>query len=195
VFNYIPSGVSFDIGGDLLPSLVANNAPFYGIPMEFEWVDIGKVPDYWRAIQDVLTGVVNLVDIPGEEIRPGVYVGLNVKANWDKVNLEGPVYIGGMTHIEDGATIIGPSAIGNNCSICSGAIVDKSVIFEYSRIGSGVRLVDKLVFGRYCVDKTGASIDMKAAALDWLITDTRQEFPLMPPVEHQAIAELLEQHI
>jgi mannose-1-phosphate guanylyltransferase len=36
---------------------------------------------------------------------------------------------------------------------------------------------------------------MKAAALDWLITDTRQEFPLMPPVEHQAIAELLEQHI
>ena len=69
------------------------------------------------------------------------------------------------------------------------------MIFEYSRIGSGVRLVDKLVFGRYCVDKTGASIDMKAAALDWLITDTRQEFPLMPPVEHQAIAELLEQHI
>jgi mannose-1-phosphate guanylyltransferase len=174
---------------------VAANAPFYGIPMEFEWVDIGKVPDYWRAIQDVLTGVVNLVDIPGEEIRPGVYVGLNVKANWDKVNIEGPVYIGGMTHIEDGATIIGPSAIGNNCSICSGAIVDKSVIFEYSRIGPGVRLVDKLVFGRYCVDKTGASIDMKAAALDWLITDTRQQFPIMPPVEHRAIAELLEQHI
>jgi mannose-1-phosphate guanylyltransferase len=58
-----------------------------------------------------------------------------------------------------------------------------------------VRLVDKLVFGRYCVDKTGASIDMKAAALDWLITDTRQEFPTEPPVEHRAIAELLEQHV
>ncbi|MEO1069578.1 MAG: NDP-sugar synthase [Cyanobacteria bacterium J06638_6] len=195
VFDYIPSGVSFDIGGDLLPKLVEAKAPFFGIPMEFEWVDIGKVPDYWRAIQDVLTGVVDLVDIPGQEIRPGVYAGLNVKANWDKINIEGPVYIGGMTHIEDGATIIGPSAIGNNCSICSGAIVDKSVIFEYSRIGPGVRLVDKLVFGRYCVDKTGASIDMKAAALDWLITDTRQEYPIMPPVEHRAIAELLEQHI
>ncbi|MBE9139654.1 NDP-sugar synthase [Nodosilinea sp. LEGE 07088] len=195
VFDYIPSGVSFDIGGDLLPKLVEAKAPFFGIPMEFEWVDIGKVPDYWRAIQDVLTGVVDLVDIPGQEIRPGVYAGLNVKANWDKITIEGPVYIGGMAHIEDGATIIGPSAIGNNCSICSGAIVDKSVIFEYSRIGPGVRLVDKLVFGRYCVDKTGASIDMKAAALDWLITDTRQEYPIMPPVEHRAIAELLEQHI
>lgn len=195
IFDYIPSGVPFDIGGDLLPKLVAKNAPFYGIRMDFEWVDIGKVPDYWRAIQDVLTGVVDLVEIPGQEIRPGVYAGLNVKANWDKINIEGPVYIGGMTHIEDGATIVGPSAIGNNCHLCSGAIVDKSVIFEYSRIGPGVRLVDKLVFGRYCVDKSGASIDMKAAALDWLITDTRQEFPTEPPVEHRAIAELLEQHV
>jgi mannose-1-phosphate guanylyltransferase len=35
---------------------------------------------------------------------------------------------------------------------------------------------------------------MKAAALDWLITDTRQDFPLEPPMEHQAIVELLQQH-
>ncbi|MGB7486672.1 MAG: NDP-sugar synthase, partial [Phormidesmis sp.] len=70
-----------------------------------------------------------------------------------------------------------------------------SVIFEYSRIGSGVRLVDKLVFGRYCVDKTGASIDVKAAALDWLITDTRQAVIADPPIEHRAIAELLSQTI
>jgi mannose-1-phosphate guanylyltransferase len=49
------------------------------------------------------------------------------------------------------------------------------VIFEYSRLGPNVRLVDKLVFGRYCVDKTGAAIDVRAAALDWLITDARQD--------------------
>jgi mannose-1-phosphate guanylyltransferase len=191
VFKYIPSGVEFDIGGDLFPKLVADNAPFYGIRMDFEWVDIGKVPDYWQAIQDVLTGQVKLVDIPGHEIKPGVYVGMNVRANWDRVNVEGPVYIGGMANIEDGATIIGPSMIGPNCCICSNAIVDRSVIFEYSRIGSGVRLVDKLVFGRYCVDKTGASIDMQAAALDWLITDIRQSDPAKPPIEHHELAELL----
>jgi mannose-1-phosphate guanylyltransferase len=43
-----------------------------------------------------------------------------------------------------------------------------------------VRLVDKLVFGRYCVDKTGATIDVQAAALDWLITDARQVRPSEP---------------
>ena len=191
IFDYIPSGQEFDIGGDLFPRLVEAGAPFYGISMDFEWVDIGKVPDYWQAIQDVLTGQVQLVNIPGEEIQPGVFAGMNVKANWDKVDIKGPVYIGGMTEIEDGATIVGPSMIGPNCSICSNAIVDHSVIFEYSRIGPGVRLVDKLVFGRYCVDKTGASIDMQAAALDWLITDTRQAAPSRPPIEHHEIAELL----
>ncbi len=193
IFDYIPSGQEFDIGGDLFPRLVADNAPFFGINMDFEWVDIGKVPDYWQAIQDVLTGKVKGVGIPGAEVRPGVFTGLNLKVNWDKVNIQGPVYIGGMAEIEDGATIIGPSMIGPNCCICGDTIVDKSVIFEYTRIGSGVRLVDKLVFGRYCVDKTGASIDMQAAALDWLITDTRHAQPAMPPAEHQAIRELLGQ--
>ncbi len=195
IFKYIPSGQEFDIGGDLFPKLVAANEAFYGITMDFEWVDIGKVPDYWQAIQDVLTGQVKGVSIPGQEVRPGVFTGLNVKANWDKINIEGPVYIGGMAEIEDGATIVGPSMIGPNCCICSGALVDKSVIFEYSRIGPGVRLIDKLVFGRYCVDKTGASIDMQEAALDWLITDTRQEVLAEPPIEHRAITELLNEAV
>ncbi|MEB3339875.1 NDP-sugar synthase [Okeania sp.] len=190
VLDYIPSGVEFDIGGQLFPKLVEIDAPFYGVAMDFEWVDIGKVPDYWRAIRDVLMGEVKNVSIPGREVSPGIYTGLNVAVNWDKVDIEGPVYIGGMTKIEDGAKIIGPTMIGPNCWICRGTTVDSSVIFEYSRLGPGVRLVDKLVFGRYCVDKTGASIDVQAASLDWLITDTRHPFPSSPPVEHETIKEI-----
>jgi mannose-1-phosphate guanylyltransferase len=159
--------------------------------MDFEWVDIGKVPDYWRAIQSVLLGQVKNVSIPGIEVRPGIYAGLNVAVNWDKVDITGPVYIGGMTLIEDGAKIVGPTMIGPNCWLCSGATVENSVIFEYSRLGSDVRLVDKLVFGRYCVDKTGAAIDLQAAALDWLITDARQVLPIHHGEERRAISEIL----
>jgi mannose-1-phosphate guanylyltransferase len=191
VLDYIPSGVEFDIGGDLFPKLVEIGAPFYAIPMDFEWVDIGKVPDYWRAIRGVLNREIKNVQIPGNEVAPGIYTGLNVAVNWDKVDITGPVYIGGMTRIEDGAKIVGPAMIGPNCWICSGATVENSVIFEWSRLGPGVRLVDKLVFGRYCVDKTGASIDVQAAALDWLITDARQAPPSHTPLEREAIAELL----
>lgn len=195
ILDYIPSGQTFDIGSDLFPKLVEMGAPFYGVAMDFQWVDIGKVPDYWQAIRDVLAGKVKNVSIPGYEVRPGVYAGLNANVNWDKVEIQGPVYIGAMSQIEDGVKIIGPAMIGPNCRICSGAVVDNSVIFEYSRLGPGIRLVDKLVFGRYCVDKTGASIDVQAAALDWLITDNRQAEPSQPPDGHEAIVELLGQEV
>ena len=193
IMNYIPPNQKYDIGGELFPMLVEKGAPFYAVNMDFEWVDIGKVPDYWHAVRGVLSREIKNVQIPGIEVKPGIYTGLNVSVNWEKVNIQGPVYIGAMTHIEDGATIIGPSMIGPNCWVCSGATVDNSVIFEYSRLGPGVRLLDKLVFGRYCVDKTGAAIDVQAAALDWLITDSRQTFPDDTQIPQQAIAELLNQ--
>ncbi len=191
ILDYIPSGVEFDIGSQLFPKLVEVGAPFYAIPMDFEWVDIGKVPDYWRAIRGVLLGEIKNVQIPGHQVAPGIYTGLNVAVNWDKVDITGPVYIGGMTRIEDGAKIVGPAMIGPNCWICNDATVENSVIFEWSRLGPGVRLVDKLVFGRYCVDKTGATIDVQAASLDWLITDARQIPPSHSPIEREAIKELL----
>lgn len=182
ILDLIPSGEEFDIGGDLFPKLVSMNLPFYGVAMDFQWVDIGKVPDYWHAIRSVLKGEVKNVAIPGREVKPGIYTGLNVDVNWDKVDIQGPVYIGGMTRIDDGVKVIGPTMIGPNCHICKGATVDNSVIFEYSRLGPEANLVDKLVFGRYCVDKTGVSLDVRTAALDWLITDVRQDAHVPAPV-------------
>jgi len=191
VLDFIPSGTAFDIGSDLFPKLVAADAPFYALPMEFEWVDIGKVPDYWQAIRSVLQGDVRQVQIPGKQVRPGIYTGLNVAANWDKITVEGPIYVGGMTRIEDGATIIGPAMIGPSCHICSGATIDNSIIFDYSRIGPGVRLVEKLVYGRYCVDRNGDHFDLQEASLDWLITDVRRHDVASPSPQQKAMAELL----
>ena len=193
IFDYIPPNQEYDIGGELFPKLVEKEAPFYAVSMDFEWVDIGKVPDYWHAVRGVLTREIKNVNIPGTEVAPGIYTGLNVAVNWDKVDITGPVYIGGMTKIEDGAKIIGPTMIGPNCYICSGATVDNSVIFEYSKLGEGIRLVNKLVFGRYCVDKTGAAIDLQAAALDWLITDARNNPSAQELDQHQVIKDFLKE--
>jgi mannose-1-phosphate guanylyltransferase len=191
VLDFIPSGQPFDIGADLFPRLVEAGAPFFALPMEFEWVDIGKVPDYWQAIRSVLQGHVRQVQIPGVEVRPGIYTGLNVAADWDKIHVEGPIYVGAMTRIENGATIIGPAMIGPSCHICEGATIDNSIIFDYSRIGAGVRLVEKLVYGRYCVDRNGDHFDLQEASLDWLITDVRRQDILSPSPQQKAMAELL----
>ncbi len=192
VIDYIPPNQEYDIGSQLFPRLVELKLPFYAVNMEFQWVDIGRVPDYWHAIRAILRGEIKNVQIPGRQVRPGIYTGLNVCVNWDKVDITGPVYIGGMTKIEDGARIIGPSMIGPNCLICQGATVDNSVIFEYSRLGSGVYLANKLVFGRYCVDKNGTAIDVQAAAIDWLITDSRQT-TLNHAQQGQLITDLVKQ--
>ncbi|MBF2098843.1 MAG: NDP-sugar synthase [Gloeomargaritaceae cyanobacterium C42_A2020_066] len=187
IFEHIPPGQTYDIGSQLFPKLVELGLPFFALDMEFSWIDIGKVPDYWHTLQRVLLGEVPQVGIPGQEVRPGIHTGLNVAVDWDQVDIQGPVYIGGMTRIEPGVRIVGPAMIGPNCHLCYGANVERSVIFEYSRLGPGVRLVDKLVFGRYCVDKTGVSLDVQEASLDWLITDSRQ-----PPINPAELLELSE---
>ncbi len=191
VLDFVPSGEPFDIAADLFPKLVAAGAPFYALPMEFEWVDIGKVPDYWQAIRSVLQGHLRQVQIPGREVRPGIYAGLNVAADWDSIHVEGPIFVGGMTRIENGATIIGPAMIGPSCHICEGATIDNSIIFDYSRIGPGVQLVEKLVYGRYCVDRNGDHFDLQEASLDWLITDVRRHDVATPSPQQKAMAELL----
>ena len=63
--------------------------------------------------------------------------------------------------------------------------------FDYSRIGPGVNLLEKLVFGRYCVGKNGDHFDLQEAALDWLITDARRQDLGEPSPQQKAMAELL----
>jgi len=32
--------------------------------MDFQWVDIGKVPDYWQTIRGVLLGEIKMLKFP-----------------------------------------------------------------------------------------------------------------------------------
>lgn len=173
VFDYIPSGVEYDIGGDLFPKLAAAGVPFYGINMDFQWVDIGKSSDYWQAIMKVLRGEVHGVKVPGLEIAPGVWSGINVRMNLDRVNIVPPVYIGASSWIGDGATILGPTAIGAGCILNEGAVIDQSVIFNYTHVARGVTLRRRMVLGKYCISSEGTAIDTEETDLSWLIGDAR----------------------
>ncbi|MEM6445243.1 MAG: NDP-sugar synthase [Cyanobacteria bacterium J06642_2] len=177
IFNYIPPDTVYDIGGDLFPALVAAGAPFYGVSMDFQWVDIGRTPDYWEAVQKVLQGEVNGVTVPGTEVVPGVWVGLNVRINWDKVKVVPPVYIGGSTWVNDNVTLIGPTAIGSGCVLNEQCTIDQSVIFDYTQIARGVNLSRRMVLGKYCIASDGQAIDTEETDLSWLIGDARCRIP------------------
>lgn len=155
VIDLIPSGVEFDIGSQLFPLLAEKGMPFYAQGRPFNWLDIGSVSDYWEVLQSVLTGEVNHMDVPGIEIEPGLWVGLNTSIDWNGTTIKGPVYIGSGVKIEAGATIIGPTWIGHGSHICEGAEIVRSVLFEYTRVLNDVTLHEMIVFKDYSIDRAG----------------------------------------
>jgi mannose-1-phosphate guanylyltransferase len=175
IFNYIPSGVEFDIGGQLLPELVRAGQNIFGVTLPFTWVDIGSVPDYWEATRLLLTEGVAGFKMPGRELRPGIHCGINVRIAWDEVRIEGPVYIGSSTSVGDGATIIGPSVIGAGCVVQPGATLRECILADYTRVTSVAVLEQKLIFGNKCIDPSGASLDIVGNQIDWLVDDARHK--------------------
>jgi len=177
VLDLVPSDTVFDIGGDLFPLLVKRDAPFYAIEMPFHWLDIGNVADFWRAHQLLLQGAMRGVQMPGSNVRPGVWAGLNVRVDWSRVEIEGPAYIGSGAQIEEGVKLIGPVWMGHGCRIESGVEVTRSVLFEYTRVGGGARLQDVVIFGPHCVDKYGCPRPTEMHP-DWIVADARAEISI-----------------
>jgi mannose-1-phosphate guanylyltransferase len=151
----VPPGQNYDIGAQLFPLLVQAQLPFFVQSRPFHWIDIGRVSDYWTVLQRALSGEVAHIPMPGREIRPGVFVGLNTQVDLSRVDIRGPVYLGSSVKIEAGCRIQGPAWIGHGSHLRSGAQLDRCVLMEYTRIGAGVHMAEMVVSPRYCVDRLG----------------------------------------
>ncbi len=173
VIEHIPSGEIYDIGGQLFPALVEAGAALYGAKIPFQWLDIGKISDYYTVMQMALRGEVNGLSMPGRQIAPGVWAGLNVRADLSRCEIVPPVFVGGSATLEPGCTVVGPTAIGAGCVVESGAHVEKSIIFDHTRIDSCAEVKQMIVCGGYCVDASGTAIDLAQCDMDWAIADAR----------------------
>lgn len=158
VLEKIPSDTVYDIGSQLFVQLAQEQQPFYVQNRPFHWIDIGRVSDYWAVLQRVLNGEIANMPMPGKQVRPGVWVGLNTQIPWDSVTIEGPVYLGSGVQIEPGVTIIGPAWIGHGCVIRAGAFVTRSILFEYTRIAAGMHFHEMVVSRQYCVNRYGQTL-------------------------------------
>ena len=155
VLDLVPSNVGFDIGSQLFPLMVENGLPFYAQNRFFNWIDIGRVTDYWSVLQRVLRGEVAEMTMPGKETQPGIWLGPNTSIDWDNSKIVGPVYIGSSVKIERGCSIIGPAWIGHGSHLRKGARIIRSVLFEYTRIGEAMEFSEMVMSPRYCVDRSG----------------------------------------
>lgn len=167
VLQFIPADRPYDIGSELFPDLVRRELPFYAQGCDFNWLDIGRVGDYWRIMQELMQGRVPSITMPGTPLRHGVWGGLNARVDWGTVHVEGPVYIGSGATIEPGCKLIGPVWVGAGCRIEAGATVERSVLFEYAQVGRGAQVREMIVSGRYCVTKDGQPVADAEAHLGW----------------------------
>ncbi|MGB5791852.1 sugar phosphate nucleotidyltransferase, partial [Poseidonibacter sp.] len=175
IFDYIPSGKEFDIGGDLLPFLAKQDLGIYGVNIPYEWVDIGNVNDFYDATFKILSKEIKGYKINAKEVKEGIFIGLNVKINLDKVKLVPPVYIGSSTQVEDGAIIIGPSMIGSNCEIQEKVILRRSIVDDYKKINTLAKINEKILFSDSIISLDGTVTNTKDSDMTWLIDDTRRK--------------------
>jgi NDP-sugar pyrophosphorylase family protein len=132
IFDYIPSGVFYDFGKQVFPALQQGGKAFYGFDARGAyWCDIGTPDEYRRATNDVLRGEFK---IPGH------------------VPVRSDVWIAADARIANDATIIGPSVIGEGVEVCSGARVERSIIWQGSRIGEGAVVRDAIVGMNYSIE-------------------------------------------
>lgn len=183
VVERIPRGQNFDIGSQLFPALVKDDARFFGVVLPFQWLDIGRTPDYYRVVRQALEGTVARLAIPGRQIAPGIHVGLNVALDLNRCAITPPVYVGGSSRIQPGACIVGPSWIDTGCVVESGAHIASSIVLPNTRVGSLANLEGVIACGSYCVAGDGAVVEIHASDLGWVLCDSRA--PHAPPLAGQ----------
>jgi mannose-1-phosphate guanylyltransferase / phosphomannomutase len=138
IFDYMETGKNFDFSQNLFPMMLRDGKPLYGRIVEGYWSDIGNLQQYQQANYDALSGAVQ-VEIPGKQIRPGVWVGENASIAEDAY-LHGPVCIGRNVTIESGAVVEELTSIGASSIIAADARIHRAVTWEDVYVGEGASL-------------------------------------------------------
>jgi NDP-sugar pyrophosphorylase family protein len=139
IFKHIAAGEFVDFGRNVFPSLQAENAAFYGLPLPGAyWCDIGTPSEYLRATRDALSGLVHLRGARSRGIASDAFLG-------DDVRIEGDVRIGSGVRLGKHARVVGPSVIGDRSLIGDGVTIEHSVLWDGVHVGDGAQLRDAIV--------------------------------------------------
>jgi NDP-sugar pyrophosphorylase family protein len=126
----IPPDTFVDFGQDIWPSLVAAGEPIHAYTTMAYWNDVGDLDALRNTILDAVLGNVK-VDIPGEEVAPGLWVAAGAEIHAD-AQLDAPVVIGANAVVEAGAQVRGPAAIGAECHVGKEAAIRRAALLPGS---------------------------------------------------------------
>jgi len=110
----------------------------------FDLKIIHNLNEYFQINKHVLRGGFNGINIPGKEIKLGVWVGRHVRIHRDAV-ISSPALIGDHTHIKRGVFIGKNSIIGNNVILDMDVSAKESIILDNTYIGSHNEIKNSII--------------------------------------------------
>lgn len=185
ILDHIPDTCPADIGSQVFPSLVQKGLALYGTKLPMTWLDIGRLPDFYRVCQLALQGKVPGYNFSGRQVAPNIWTGINVSFNPKRCHIEGPIVVSGGARIENGATLIGPCFIGAGAVVETGSRIERSIILPHARIGRLADLCAVVTDGQYCMNEDGTVIDLQVADLTWVIGDARAPKSILGEAEQR----------
>ena len=146
VLNDIPyTGTPSMLEKDLFPMMASRHHDFYGYPFEGFWLDTGTPQNYLKLHQHLL--------LSGRRGRIRSSDGIHRDAL-----ISGPVEIAESTVVGPGARLMGPAALGRDCRIDEGAVVDGSVLWDKVWVKSGAVVRDS-VLASNCLVAEGCLVE------------------------------------
>jgi NDP-sugar pyrophosphorylase family protein len=132
LLDRVPEDTFYDFGEHVWPSLVAAGEPVYAYTTMAYWNDVGGLDELRNSILDAVVGRVR-IDVPGEEVMPGVWAEEGCEIDSSAL-IEGPVVLGRNVRIEAGAVIRGPAAIGADCQVGENAAIRSAALLPGLRV-------------------------------------------------------------
>jgi mannose-1-phosphate guanylyltransferase/phosphomannomutase len=152
IFDYIEPDGPVDFSSDVFPRILDDERPLFGAVADGYWEDVGTLEAYVGAHKDILDGKVQ-VQIPGFEVRPGVWIGEGAEVH-PGAEVVGPAVVGDNCRVEQGARLGAYSVLGANVRVRGEASLERAVVHDNAYLGEAVRLRGTVV-GRSCDLRNG----------------------------------------
>jgi NDP-sugar pyrophosphorylase family protein len=157
VLDAIPAGTFYDFGKQVFPALLAAGAKFYGMQLGAAyWRDIGTLPEYRLATEDVLAGRVQLRGARATGVPADAKFGTDVR-------IVGDVRLGSGVTAGNGVRITGPTVIGDGVRIGDGAVLERSIVWDGVTLGDRVRITNSIIGIGYDVPADTTLVDRVVA--------------------------------
>lgn len=154
-FDRIPPNTNYSIERGYFPSLVERRETFVAYVDRGYWLDIGTSEKYVQAHQDIMSGRCLAPPFAGRPRGDRVVDATATVHN--TATLGSPCFVGAGAQIGPGARVSDDSVIGASTVISDNAVVERSLIWPGSHIGTDA-VVREAILGRQVRVESNANV-------------------------------------